>query len=108
FFGWELFGGRFVLINGSAGGKIFEFKELAKFDDAVLRCAMRSRDALGPGNGFVAGLDVDDPVAGDEFLGFSEGAVNDRDFAIAGRKVDARSFGAGLEAGEVNENAGLH
>src|ERR1700751_4999572 len=50
--------------------------------------------ALDPRDGLFERLDLPEPEAGDEFLAFSDRAVNDG--AFLARKVDAGAFGGGV------------
>src|SRR5438105_2632324 len=99
FFAFKLLAELAMAIDGFALPEIFQFEELAQFYFAILSF-VRSRSALGPFEGFFTGFYLDDPIAGDEFLGFGERAVNDTD-ALAAGIFDPCSFGAGLEATEV-------
>src|SRR5690606_1636905 len=62
--------------------------------------------ALGPHEGFLARLDVDDGVAGDELLRLGERAVDEAARAVPA-VADAPARPARLEAGAVDEDAGL-
>jgi hypothetical protein len=55
-----------------------------------------------PVDGFLAGIDLDQGEAGDEFLGFSERTVDDSGFA--GGEFDAGAFGTGLETFASEKN----
>jgi hypothetical protein len=50
-------------------------------------------------------LHLKDPVAGDDLLGFAEGAVDHG--ALAGGELDPDALGAPMERGEVQEHTGV-
>ena len=92
-------------IDRTAGGEIAELEDLAELNEAVLGGFAGTRDPEGPIDGFLLGLDLDKPVAGDEFLGFGEGPVDNGTFAIG--KLDTSPLRAGMEPCQVEENAGF-
>src|SRR6516165_2509482 len=92
-------------VDRGAGRKIAELENLAELNVAVPGGFGRTRDPQGPIDGFLLGLDLDKPVAGDEFLGFGEGPVDNSTFAIG--KLDTSPLRAGMEPCEVEENAGF-
>src|SRR5215472_10876829 len=104
--GGEFLADFLMVFDSLTGLEVFEFKELADFDFALFVRAVRRRDTPGPCDGFLAGMDVDNPVARDEFLGFGEGTINDRGFG-AGSEADTGPPGARLQAGEIYEDASL-
>src|SRR6516165_4501081 len=55
-------------VDRGAGRKIAELENLAELNVAVPGGFGRTRDPQGPIDGFLLGLDLDKPVAGDEFL----------------------------------------
>src|SRR5260370_37881715 len=74
------------------GWKVTILEYLANLDQAVFRQGA----ALGPFYGLLLRLHLNDPEAGDDFLGFGEGAVG-YDGLAAGH-AEARAFGGGVEA----------
>src|SRR5882724_13008726 len=96
-----------VPIDSFAGSEIVQLEELAEFDFTFAILAfVGSGSPLGPLERLFAGLDLDDPLTGDEFLCFGESAVNNG--AFSARKFDARAFRAWLEAGEIEQYTGFH
>src|SRR5215211_5317354 len=63
------------------------------------------REPLGPFDGLVHRLHLEDPVAGDDLLGLAEGAVDHG--ALAAGELDPNALGAPMERREVQEHAGL-
>jgi hypothetical protein len=61
------------LFFGQDGGEVFHLKDLSDLDFGVAGVGA----ALDPLDGLFQGLDLQDPEAGEEFLGFGEGAVVD-------------------------------
>ena len=87
----------FFLLNlffGEVGCKVFWLEDLADLDLAFAWGAIGA--ALDPLDGVFEGLDLQDRVAGDEFLGFGEGTVGD-DAVVAG-EADASALGRGVKA----------
>ena len=84
------------LVFGQDGCEVFHLKDLANFDFVVTGAAVGG--TLDPLDGLFEGLDPPEPEAGDELLGFGEGAVDDGT-RLAG-EFDACAFGAGMEAVE--------
>src|SRR6202167_4878089 len=62
--------------------------------------------ALDPLDGLLERLDLPEPEAGDEFLAFREGAVNDGG-AVLAREVDAGAFGGGVKTVVAYQNSGF-
>ena len=67
-----------MAIDGFARSEIFYFEKLAQLDFAILSF-VRSRRALGPFQRFFAGFYLNDPVTGDQLLGFREWSVDNCD-----------------------------
>src|SRR5215211_8236706 len=63
------------------------------------------REPLGPVDGLLHRLHLEDPVAGDDRLGLAEGAVDHG--VLAGGELDPNALGAPMQRGEVQEYAGL-
>ena len=63
------------LLFGQDGCEVFHLEDLADFDLGVAGAAVGA--ALDPLDGLFEGLDLQDREAGDELLGFGEGAVDD-------------------------------
>src|SRR5215211_6278716 len=63
------------------------------------------REPLGPFDGLLHRLHLEDPVAGDDLLGLAEGAVDHG--ALADGELDPNALGAPMERREVQEHAGL-
>src|SRR6185437_144044 len=93
-------------VHRVAGSKVVQLEKLADLDFTFLTLAMRSGNPFSPFDRLFPGLHLNDPVSGDQFLSLGEGAINNG--ALASGKLDARAFGTGLEAGEVEQHAGLH
>src|SRR3972149_3047317 len=91
---------RNVLFDGLAWAEILELKDLANLDLALLE-----GDTLGPGEGFVPRLRLDQPEAGDELLRLGEGTVDDG--ALRSREPDARALRARLEPLRREQYPGL-
>src|SRR3982074_2293141 len=92
------------LLFGQDGCEVFHLKDLADFDFGVAGAAVGA--TLDPLDGLFKGLDLPEPEAGDELLGFGEGAVDDGT-RLAG-EFDACAFGAGMEAIGGEQDASLH
>ncbi len=88
------------LLFGQDGCEVFHLKDLTDFDLGFASVGVGA--ALDPLDGLFEGLDLPEPEAGDEFLGFGEGAANDGT-RLAG-EFDACSFGAGMEAIEGEQD----
>src|SRR5713101_7538110 len=73
------------------GRKVTILKHLANLNQAVFRQGA----ALGPFDGLLLGLHLNDPEAGNHFLGFGKRTVGYD--ALAGGYPDARPPGAGVE-----------
>src|SRR5580693_9011759 len=82
-------------IGRLAGAEITQIVEWTDLDVAIL-ALVRSGGALGPFDGFLSGLDLNDPESGDEFFALGEGAVDHG--ALVPREMDPGAFGAWLEA----------
>src|SRR5438067_2290773 len=65
FFLLQLFTQLAMLIDSRAGSEVFRFKELANFDLPFLIFPMGIGRTLGPFNGFLFRLYVNDPITGD-------------------------------------------
>src|SRR5215470_11722105 len=72
--------------------EVLQFEKGANFDLRFGAGAMGGGRTLRPFDGLLERLDVDDPEAADQFLGFCEGTIDDADFAA--RKSDAFSLRA--------------
>src|SRR6202051_4408624 len=91
------------LLFGQDGCEVFHLKDLADFDFVVT--GVTPGGPLDPLDGLFEGLYLPEPEAGDELLGLGEGAVDDGT-RLAG-EFDACAFGAGMEAIEGEQDAGL-
>src|SRR5689334_9505279 len=85
--------------------EVLQLVELAHLDLAHAALAGRVRVAAAPFQGLLARFHLDDGVAGDEFLGLGEGAVDET--ALLALVFDAPAVGAGLEAAGVQQHARL-
>ena|SRR5215469_10504564 len=86
----------FFLLNiffGKGGREVFGLEDLADLYLAFAR--VRVGTALDPLDGLFERLDLPEPEAGDEFLGFGEGAVGDG--AVLAGEVDAGAFRGGVK-----------
>ena len=93
-------------IHRLAGAEILQFEQLANFDLALLAVDGGIGHPPSPIEGLLARLHLNDGVAGDDLLGFGEGAVDDR--ALVAGELDAESLGAGLQPIGIEQHAGLH
>src|SRR5439155_22876021 len=80
-----------ALLRCELGAEVLGLEDLADFDLRLF--AARVRRALDPLDRLLLGLDLDDPEAGDQFLGLGERAVDDG--ALAAGEFDAFALGAG-------------
>src|SRR5579863_8141426 len=92
-----------MAVNGFAGSEIRQLEKLADFD-IELEAEKERRRALDPFNGLFARFHLDDPVAGDELLGFGERAVHDGALIVLG-EFDSNALGAWLQPGEIEQYA---
>ena len=86
----------FFLLNiffGEGGCKVFGLEDLADLYVGVACVGVGT--PLDPLDGLFERLDLPEPEAGDEFLGFGEGAVGDG--AVLAGEVDAGAFGGGVK-----------
>src|SRR5215468_7292465 len=82
----------FLVVEGSCEG--FGLEDLA---DLYVAFAVGGVGAsLDPLDRLFERLNLPEPEAGDEFLGFGEGAVNDG--AVLAGEVDAGAFGGGMKS----------
>jgi len=84
----------FFLLNiffGEGGCKVFWLEDLADLDLGFACVGVGA--TLDPLDGLFEGLDLPQPEAGDEFLGFGEGTVGDR--AVLAGEVDASALEEG-------------
>src|ERR1700735_2650436 len=91
---WQLSSVKYFVLDllfGQDGSEVFHLVDLADFDFVVASAAVGA--TLDPLDGLFEGLDLQDREASDEFLGLSEGAVDDGT-RLAG-KFAAGPFGAG-------------
>ena len=82
----------FFLLNiffGEGGCEVFGLEDLADFYVAFAFVGVRA--SLDPLDRLFERLDLPEPEAGNEFLAFNEGAVNDG--AVLAGEVDAGAFG---------------
>ena len=84
--------------------EILHFEHLADFD-LGFSAGHRIWAALDPLDGLFFGFHLPQPVAGDQFLGFGEGAVDHR--ALVAREAHAGALAAGVQAFARDEDAGL-
>src|SRR5712692_643584 len=101
----ELFAELARAIDRLAGTEVVHLEKLADLDFAFLAWVRRG-GALGPFDRLFPGLHLNDPVSGDEFFGFGEGAVDDG--ALGSRELDAGALGTRLEPGAIEEHTGFH
>src|SRR5829696_4199891 len=87
--------------------KLLQLEQLAELDlpFSLGLTAGLKREPLGPVDGLLHRLHLEDPVAGDDRLGLAEGAVDHG--ALAAGELDPNALGAPMERGEVQEHAGL-
>src|SRR5438477_6527417 len=104
---FQLFAEVFGAVDGFAGAEVFHLEELADFDfgfPAGLQVGLEG-NALGPLDGLFLRLDLNDPVTRDQLFGFGERAVGY--VALPIRELYSGALGAGLQAGEVQKDAGF-
>ena len=94
----------FFLLNFLVAEGRWEVFEVRNLTDLDVGFAL-VRAALDPLDGLFERLDPPEPVAGDEFLGFGEGAVNDG--AVPAGEVDAGAFGGGVKTVVAYQDSGL-
>src|SRR4051794_27060429 len=94
-----------MLFNSVALAEIFQLEEGTDLDFclALMVRDLVERRALCPFDSLFARLDLDDPEAGDQFLGFGERAVDNPDFAPA--EADARTVRTRLQSLCVEQHA---
>jgi len=89
-----------LLFDGFARREIIQLEERADFYFTLLAWIGRG-GAPAPFDGLFLGADLQDPVAGDQFLGFREGPVDNGPAGTRCREPDACALGAGLEPGGI-------
>src|ERR1044072_7494500 len=94
FLSCHLLADRLVVIDCRALAEVLELEELAQLDLAVLVVWVGA--GHHPFDGLCLRLDLDDPVAGDQFLGFGKRPVDHA--ALAAGKADARALLARLKS----------
>src|SRR5216684_3939251 len=93
------------LLDRRALREVVELEILPHLDLGHAAVDRRIGEALGPLDRFLARLDVDHRVAGDELLRFRERAVDEA--PLSSVVLDAPALFAALQAGGIDQDAGL-
>src|SRR5882757_8151839 len=91
------------MLDRRAVAEVFHLEHLADFDVAVL--FVRIGTAHHPFDRLILGLDVDDPIAGDQAARLGKWPLDEA--ALVARKTDARALAACLQTGAVDHDSGL-